>query len=126
MALAISTIDFGSALHRRFFFRRLLTSAAWHLDAGSGRRPRDQVTLFPLFHSFFSLAKMLPNPPQFSSYDDDSVKMRFGLDACPGEVLGDAVEIVTPVEAIGEAGKIALGVFGADMMISAGDRRLRI
>ena len=48
--------------------------------------------------------------------------MRSGLYACPGKTLGDRVEIVAPIEAVGEAGEIALGMLWTDMMIGAGDR----
>ena len=67
-----------------------------------------------------------PDPTRESSSDDDPIGMRPGLGACPGEALGDGVEIVSPIEAVGEAGEIALGMFRADMMIGAGDRRFDV
>ena len=52
--------------------------------------------------------------------------MRPGLGACPCKTLGNGVEIVSPIEAVGEAGEVALGVFGADMVVGAGDRGLDV
>ena len=52
--------------------------------------------------------------------------MRSGLRACPGKTLGDGVEVVAPIEAVGEAGEIALGMLRTDMVVGAGDRRLDI
>ena len=70
--------------------------------------------------------KTLPDPPRESSCNDDPVRMRFGVRASPGQSLGDAIQVVAPIEAISEAYKIALGMFGANMMIGAGDRRLDV
>jgi hypothetical protein len=39
----------------------------------------------------------------------------------PGEPLDDAVELVAAIEAVGEAGEIALGVLGADVVVGAGN-----
>ena len=43
-----------------------------------------------------------------------------------GEALGHGVELEAAVEAPSEAGKIALGVLGADVMVGAGERRLDV
>ena len=43
-----------------------------------------------------------------------------------GEALGQGVELVAAVEAPGEAGEVALGVLGADVMIGPGERRLDV
>ena len=67
-----------------------------------------------------------PDPPRESSCDDDPVRMRFGVRASPGQSLGDTIQVVAPIEAISEACKIALGMFGADMMIGADDRSLDV
>ncbi len=49
---------------------------------------------------------------------------------CPGagigQALGHGVELVATVEPPGEAGKIALGVLGADMVVGAGQRGLDV
>ena len=42
----------------------------------------------------------------------------------PGEALDDAVELVAAIEAIGEAGEVALGVLAADVVVGAGERGL--
>src|SRR4029453_4869172 len=44
----------------------------------------------------------------------------------PGEALDDAVELVAAIEAVGEAGEIALGVLAADVVVGAGDRGLDV
>src|SRR3954451_14181811 len=44
----------------------------------------------------------------------------------PGEPLDDAVELEAPVEAVGEAGEIGLGVLRADVVVRAGDRGLDV
>src|SRR5512134_2079781 len=44
----------------------------------------------------------------------------------PGEALDDAVELVAAIEAIGEAGEIALGVLAADMVVGAGNGGLDV
>ena len=43
------------------------------------------------------------------------------MDASPGEAFGGSVEGVASIEAPSEAGKIALGVFGADVMVGSGE-----
>ena len=52
--------------------------------------------------------------------------MWLGLYAGPREALGDGVEIVSPIEAVGEAGEIALGMFRTDMVVGVCDRGLDI
>src|SRR5688500_3534121 len=42
----------------------------------------------------------------------------------PDEALNDAVELEAAIEAVGEAGEIALGMLGADVVVGAGDRGL--
>src|SRR5688572_26298011 len=49
-----------------------------------------------------------------------------GADCGPGEALDDAVELIAPVEAIGEAGEIGRGMLGADVMVGAGQGRLDV
>src|SRR4051812_37332488 len=44
----------------------------------------------------------------------------------PGKPLDDAVELVAAIEAVGEAGELALGVLGADGVVAAGDRGLDV
>src|SRR5688572_17067001 len=44
----------------------------------------------------------------------------------PDEALDDAVELEAAVEAVGEAGEIALGVLGADVVVGAGERGLDV
>src|SRR5687767_9857878 len=44
----------------------------------------------------------------------------------PDEALDDAVELEAAVEAVGEAGEVALGVLGADVVVGAGDRGLAV
>ena len=68
----------------------------------------------------------LPAYPLHSSGDDGPVRMRLRPGAGVGEVLGQAVELVAAVEAPGEAGKVALGVLGADVMAGAGERGLDV
>ena len=41
-----------------------------------------------------------------------------------GQTFGQGIELVAAVEAPGEAGQVALGVLGADVMVGAGERRL--
>ena len=53
-----------------------------------------------------------PDYPLRSSCDDDPVGMGRGAGAGIGEAFGQAVVLVTAVEAPGEAGKVALGVLG--------------
>ena len=64
--------------------------------------------------------------PFHSSGDDDPVGMGCGPCAGIGQTLGQAVELVAAIEAPGEAGKIALGVLGADMVVGAGERGLDV
>src|SRR5687767_1098936 len=44
----------------------------------------------------------------------------------PGETLDDAVELEAAIEAVGEAGEIALGVLGADVVVRAGNGGLDV
>ena len=48
-----------------------------------------------------------------------------GARAGVGDALGQGIELVAAVEAPGEAGEVALGVLGANVMVGAGERRLR-
>ena len=68
----------------------------------------------------------LPDYPFPSSGDDDPVRMRRRPCAGVGQALGQGVELVAAVEAPGEAGKVALGVLGADVMVGAGERGLDV
>src|SRR5215213_2282038 len=58
--------------------------------------------------------------------DNGPVGLRGGMDGGPGEALDDAVELEAPVEPVGEAGEVLLGVLGADVVVGAGDRRLDV
>ena len=51
-----------------------------------------------------------------------------GRRACAGvgQTLGQGVQLVAAVEAPGEAGQVALGVLGADVMVGAGERGLDV
>ena len=75
---------------------------------------------------FWIVEKILPDYPAHSSGDDGPVRMRLRPGAGVGEALGQAVELVAAVEAPGEAGKVALGVLGADVMAGAGERGLDV
>src|SRR4051812_15867799 len=44
----------------------------------------------------------------------------------PGEALDDAVELEAAIEAVGEAGEVALGVLAADVVVGAGERGLDV
>src|SRR5215218_4579480 len=57
---------------------------------------------------------------------DDPVGMRGGVDRGPGEPLDDAVELEAPVEPVGEARQVGLGVLGADVVVRADDRGLDV
>ena len=48
------------------------------------------------------------------------------MDAGPGETFGGGVEHMAPIEAPGEAGEVALGMLGADVMVGAGQRGLDV
>ncbi len=45
--------------------------------------------------------------------DNGPIGLRGGMDGGPGETLDDAVELEAPVEPVGEAGEVMLGVLGA-------------
>src|SRR5215218_2561343 len=57
---------------------------------------------------------------------DDPVGMRGGVDRGPGEPLDDAVELEAPVEPVGEARQVGLGVLGADVVARADARGLDV
>ena len=67
-----------------------------------------------------------PDYRRYSSGDDDPVRMgccpRAGVD----QTFGQGIELVAAVEAPGEAGQVALGVLGADVMVGAGECRLDV
>ena len=52
------------------------------------------------------------------------------MGCCPragvGQTFGQGIELVAAVEAPGEAGQVALGVLGADVMVGAGECRLDV
>ena len=67
-----------------------------------------------------------PDYPFPSSCDDDPVGMRCGPCAGINEALGQGIQLVAAVEAPSEAGEVALGMLGADVMVSASDRGLDV
>ena len=52
--------------------------------------------------------------------------MRGRLGAGIDEPLGQAIQLVATVEPAGEAGEVALGVLGADMVVGVGQRGLDV
>ena len=70
--------------------------------------------------------KNRPDYPCYSSGDDDPVRMGCCPRAGVGQTFGQGIELVAAVEAPGEAGQVALGVLGADVMVGAGERRLDV
>ena len=64
--------------------------------------------------------------PLFSSSDDEAVGLRLGVQRGPHQPLGHGVELKAAVEAPGEAGEVALGVLGADVVVGASERRLDV
>ena len=69
---------------------------------------------------------IFPDYPFRSSFDDDPVRMGRRSCAGIGEPLGQGVELEAAVEAPSIAGKVALGMLGADVMIRAGECRLDV
>src|SRR6187397_591722 len=67
-------------------------------------------------------SKEEPDYPFHSSFDDDPVRMGRRSCAGVGQALGQGVELEAAVEAPSIAGKVALGVLGADVVVGAGER----
>src|SRR6476660_3316029 len=65
---------------------------------------------------------LFPDSPFHSSFDDDPVRMGRRSCAGVGQALGQGVELEAAVEAPSIAGKVALGVLGAEVVVGAGER----
>jgi hypothetical protein len=70
--------------------------------------------------------KIQPDYPLYSSGDKDPVRVGRRARAGVDRTLGHGVQVVASVEAVGEAGQVALGVLGADVMVGAGERGLEV
>src|SRR3954453_20941096 len=70
--------------------------------------------------------KCVPDYPFYPSGDDDPVRVRHSPCAGVSQALGQGIQLVAAVEAPSEAGQVALGVFGANVMVGAGERRLDV
>ena len=71
--------------------------------------------------AFIYLIIPVTHPAMMTRYGCGAVR-RAGV----GEALGQGVELVAAIEAPGEAGEVALGVLGADVMVGAGERVLML
>src|SRR3954462_7473770 len=70
--------------------------------------------------------KWEPDYPLRLSSDDDAVRVRLRSGAGVGQTFGQGIELVAAVEPPGEAGKVALRMLGADVMVGPGEGGLDV